>query len=88
MVARQPGRPTETEFTGAALRFISDEYPHQSIHINSGYYANVMHVRPGKSVDKDIIRREQLAEGLPGEHESIRDFALRQLAAYQKQRNA
>jgi len=39
-----------------------------------------------KIEDEKIIRREQFAEGLPGERESIRDFALKQLTLYQKSR--
>ncbi len=86
MPERQPGRPTEEEFIGAAVRFLNDDYQIEPIHLMSGYFVNVCRVPIGKTDDMDIIRREQYAEGLPGERDSIRDFALKQLSYYQKTR--
>lgn len=86
MVERQPGRPTEDEFIGAAARFLNDSYTTEVIHVMMGYFAHICHVPIGKDTDVDTIRREQFAEGLPGERDSIRDFALKQLSFYQKAR--
>lgn len=86
MVEHQPGRPSEDEFIGAALRFLEDNYQAEPVCVSTGYYVNVQYVYPGKDADKDILRRECFAEGLPGQRESMREFALRQLASYQKQR--
>jgi len=85
-IERQPGRPTEDEFTGAAVRFLSNDYKTEVVHIMCGYFANIHEVAIGRSSDIDIIRREQFAEGLPGERDSIRDFAVKQLSFYQKTR--
>jgi len=86
MPERQPGRPTEEEFIGAAVRFLKGEYTTQVVHLVTGYFAHVHQVYLDKIEDEKIIRREQFAEGLPGERESIRDFALKQLTLYQKSR--
>lgn len=84
MVERQPGRPTVEEFTGAALRFIEDNYAIEPIHVNLGMYAQVRYMKVGRSDDIDVLIREIKADGIPGKRESIRDFAVKQLAWYQK----
>lgn len=84
MVNRQPGRPSEREFTGAALRLTQNNYETQPVHMLMGYYANVIMVQSGRAYDLDIIHREQMADGFPGFPESLEDFAIRQLAAYNK----
>jgi hypothetical protein len=84
MVERQPGRPTEQAFIGAALRYLKDDYTTEVVHLSSGYLTHVQEVTMGKKGDENIIRAEQLWEGLPGSRESIRDFAAQQLARYQK----
>ena len=86
MVKRQPGRPTEEEFTGAALRFISDDYTVEYLHSSVGYTNGLRAYYPGKALDIEIIRKEYLADGITGDQETIRDFALRQLASYQRLR--
>jgi hypothetical protein len=86
MVERQPGRPTEDEFIGAALRFLGDNYATKVVHLMHGFFTNVHQMPVGKSFDMNIIRREQFAEGLPGERDSMRDFAIKQLSHYQKAR--
>lgn len=48
-------------------------------------YTTSLHSSPiGKYADAATVHAEWLAEGRLGEDESISDFALRQLAAYQK----
>lgn len=84
MVNRQPGRPSEQEFTGAALRLAQNNYEVRPVHVAMGYYANVIMIQVGLAHDRDIVYRERAAEGLPGTPEPLEDFAIRQLAAYKK----
>lgn len=87
MVARQPGRPTEHEFIGAALRYTSGDYKQEWVHVQCGPVVNVFNKFIGIDVDMDIIRRESEAVGRRGEPETIEDFAIRQLSAYQRRQN-
>jgi len=86
MVERQPGRPTEQEFIGAALRFIENDYQYESIVAMTSYFAHVYRVSSGRMNDICIIQQEHSAEGREGEPVSLRDFAIEQLAAYRKLR--
>ncbi|AHB42650.1 hypothetical protein RAAC3_TM7C00001G0812 [Candidatus Saccharibacteria bacterium RAAC3_TM7_1] len=86
MVERQPGRPSEEEFIGAALRFLHDDYTAEYLHVSASYTGRVYVYYPGKAMDIETIHKEYFAEGITGDRESIRDFALRQLAAYQRLR--
>ena len=85
MVERQPGRPDEHEFIGAALRYTAGEYEAQFVHVQCGPFVNVFKQFTGISTDMDIIRRESEAVGRSGEPETLEDFALRQLSKYRRQ---
>lgn len=84
MVNRQPGRPSEQEFTRAALRLTQNNYEVRPVHVAMGHYTNVITIEVGRTHDQDIIYREQIADGSRGAPETLEDFAFRQLAAYQK----
>ena len=84
-------RPTEREFTEAALRFVRSDYPSRrttKLARAMIICGNVLNFQPaplGVSSlvkDRDIIAREQMAEGLvPGEEE-LEVFARHQLIRY------
>lgn len=84
MPERQPSRPTEEDFIGAAVRFFKDDYEITRVYVPTHIYTNVYTVPSRKPNDVDIIRREQDAEGKRSEYESVGDFALRQLSFYQQ----
>jgi hypothetical protein len=86
MVERQPGRPDENEFIGAARRLLANEYDPVQVHVPNGSHANMFVGYPGKVRDSLIIMREEEAEGKKGEYETLEDFAIRQLGNYQKLR--
>ncbi len=81
MVERQPNRPSEEEFIGAALRFIDHDYQEACVSVMWG---GVARIRVGQGYDLEIIYHEQEADGRLGEDESVLTFAKRQLAAYRK----
>ena len=87
MVARQPGRPSEREFVGAALRYTGGDYQEEWVHVQCGPFVNVFKQFTGISSDMDIIRRESEAVGKPGEPETLEDFAIRQLSTYRRRLN-
>ena len=87
MVERQPGRPDEYEFIGAALRYTAGEYTAQLVHVQCGPFVNVFKHFPGIASDMDIIRRESEAVGRSGVPETLEDFALRQLSSYRRRQN-
>jgi len=84
MVERQPGRPSEQEFMGAALRYTSGEYREEWIHVQCGPFVNVFKRFTGIDQDMSVIRREADAVGRSGVPETLEDFALRQLASYRR----
>ena len=84
MVERQPGRPSEQEFVGAALRFTTGDYSAEWVHVQCGPFVNVFRKPSGIEYDMAVIRRESDAVGRPGELETLEDFALRQLSHYQR----
>ena len=85
MVERQPGRPDKSLFIGAARRFLKGDYTSEVVPHSHTYYAKPTTVYPGKNLDEYLIRQEWAADGLLGTYESLADFALRQLLAYEKQ---
>ena len=86
VVERQPGRPSEDEFTRAAFRFVTSDYQLMQTHEIHGYTTIVCSSPIGKYADAETIRAERHADGRLGEVETIDDFALRQLVAYQRLR--
>jgi len=85
MIDRQPSRPTEDEFIGAASRFVKDDY--ESVPTHSPFNLGVVQfIRPGKDLDMKIIRDEHQWEGRRGEPETLEEFAIRQLTWYQTHR--
>ncbi|MGK2896167.1 MAG: hypothetical protein ACSLEY_00995 [Candidatus Saccharimonadales bacterium] len=85
MVERQPGRPSEDEFTRAALRLVAGEYAELFIYSQMGGIGKIV---TSKKADIDIVKREHLADGLRGTPETLIAFATRQLAEYKKARNS
>ena len=83
MLEKQPNRPDETLFIGAARRFLKGEYPSEPTASYGRFFTPVSTVYPGKNIDATIIRQEWAADGLLGEYEPIADFALRQLRIYE-----
>lgn len=86
MVERQPGRPTEDEFIGAASRFVEDDYKIVPIHspFNLGV---IQFIKPGKDSDIKTIKNEHKWQGRRGEPETIEMFAIRQLTWYRTHRS-